>query len=110
MLRRAELVNAAWHALVLDTFTYGQFCTALGNQMIHYNPYGASDADQVQRYARTLALYRSIFHQDPPPAFWPPGPESEQQSGQKRAALPAVPSDVPQVCLLPPSACARTLC
>jgi hypothetical protein len=68
----ADDVNAAWHALILDTRAYAHHCATLCSQMIHHDPYGAEDPDRRARYLATILNYNAKFSQEPSQAFWPP--------------------------------------
>ena len=65
-------IDELWHTFLLFTKDYQQFCTSLGRQFIHHEPFidGADLGSVLQDYRRFLELYRSHFG-EPPAAIWP---------------------------------------
>jgi ubiquitin-large subunit ribosomal protein L40e len=50
-------VDEAWHALLMDTETYAQVCSALGEQFIHHTTSPPGDREvRVRRYAKALGV------------------------------------------------------
>ena len=68
------IVDYMWHAFVLCTETYIEFCMVENNgKMIHHNPglYVAGTEESERSYENGLVLYTRLYKSDPPQEFWP---------------------------------------
>jgi len=77
-------VDEAWHALLLFTRLYRDFCAVLlgPDKALEHSPKTALDANRAQRY-------RSLFDQEPLAQFWDQ-PEPEPEPEAEPAAVPVV--------------------
>jgi anti-sigma regulatory factor (Ser/Thr protein kinase) len=77
-LSPSETVDAGWHAFILHTADYGEFCDRIAGRFIHHRPNGPSEAvlDQ-QAIGATIAAMR---HAGVPvdPELWVPRAECSQ--------------------------------
>jgi ubiquitin-large subunit ribosomal protein L40e len=58
------MIDAFWHAAILNTRFYANLMVVLGVDMIHHNPKGASEEETVARAQRKslyFALYKELF-------------------------------------------------
>jgi len=69
-------VDELWHAHILSTKEYAQFCERHNNgNFIHHDP---SIPDSPDRYRQTWIKYEEFFKSQPPPEIWP-FPEVEEE-------------------------------
>jgi hypothetical protein len=68
----SNLVDKAWHALLLHPLIYSNLCMALCGAIIDHDPFGGDDTTgQATRYAATLARYQELFGHVAPEKQWP---------------------------------------
>lgn len=65
----SNLIDMAWHEMLMFTRYYQEFCQLLG-RFIHHDP-TPGPPDGGNMYARTKELYQKHFGQAPDPKFWP---------------------------------------
>ena len=73
-LSPSGIVDASWHALILDTRLHAQVTEGpLGGEMVHHDPAGADDdlAVWAERYERTRMKYQLVWGHAPPVDVWP---------------------------------------
>lgn len=73
----SKAVDEVWHAHLLFTRSYGNFCLETRGQLLHHEP-GEGAVDEAHfrdAYRATLDLYRAEFGE--PPSRWWPEPVSE---------------------------------
>jgi uncharacterized protein (TIGR04222 family) len=72
----SKAVDQAWHQHLLETKSYWlEFCPQVLGQPLHHIPSrgGEEEASRHREMAAlTLASYRKLFHQEPPPDIWSP--------------------------------------
>jgi hypothetical protein len=66
MYAPSAMVDAVWHAFILHTKLYEDFCE---DNFIHHRP--CEDGQLVEQYKNTLKRYKQVFKQDPPSYIWP---------------------------------------
>jgi uncharacterized protein (TIGR04222 family) len=75
MVVPSEEVDQAWHLHLTYTRSYwDRLCGEVLGQPLHHHPTqgGAAESRKfVDLYARTLATYRAVFGEQPPPDIWP---------------------------------------
>ena len=65
----SELVDQAWHQMLMFTRFYKNFSEFIG-EFIHHDPTpGIPDGGKT--YEKTKENYKLFFKQDPDPQFWP---------------------------------------
>jgi hypothetical protein len=64
-------IDDAWHAHILHTAKYRQFCDRIYGYYLDHRPYMRDEFDaRLAEYStKTLALYREIFGEEAP-SFW----------------------------------------
>jgi hypothetical protein len=85
----SKAVDELWHAHLLFTRSYGNFCLETRGQLLHHEP-GEGVVDEAHfrdAYRNTLSLYRAEFGE--PPVRWWPRPEPVE-------APPAAPAGNPR--------------
>lgn len=79
----SDIVDQVWHLHLTYTRSYwDDMCGGVLGWPLHHGPTKggtAEDGKYRSQYDRTLALYREVFGEEPPAAFWPP--EDERFSG-----------------------------
>lgn len=65
----SNLVDMAWHEMLMFTRFYQEFSTFIGRFMHHDPTPGAPDGGRM--YENTKALYEKHFGEKPDPKFWP---------------------------------------
>lgn len=68
----SEMVDDLWHAHVLDTRRYQEFCQEVKGEMIHHKPTAADEENfalMPQYQSNTLSMYRKYFG-EPNAKFW----------------------------------------
>ena len=65
----SELVDMAWHEMLMFTRFYQEYATFIGGFMHHDPTPGPPDGGNM--YADTKKLYEKHFGQKPDPQFWP---------------------------------------
>jgi hypothetical protein len=69
------LIDQVWHASLLFTKKYANFCEEKIGFFVHHDPNGAMDSDNERRYVRytdTLAAYKILFDEEAPVLIWEP--------------------------------------
>jgi hypothetical protein len=65
-LSPSPLVDSVWHAHILCTKDYAQFCEACFPQFVHHNAEGVFDNEaKFKRYYHTVSLYYETLHSAP---------------------------------------------
>ncbi len=65
----SELVDMAWHEMLMFTRFYQEYATFIGG-FIHHDPTpGAPDGGRM--YEHTKTLYEQKFGEKPDPKYWP---------------------------------------
>ena len=77
-LAPSEAVDAGWHAFILHTREYAEFCSRIAGRFIHHRPAGAGEArDERQAIGVTIAAMRAAgLPVDP--GMWVPRAECSQ--------------------------------
>jgi len=68
VLAPSNAIDGIWHAHILHTKLYADFCSRLQGSFIHHEPGGGG----VKAYEATLAAYEEYFQDLPPKFAWPP--------------------------------------
>ena len=79
VLAPSNVIDGIWHAHILHTKLYADFCSRLQGSFIHHEP----GAGGVKAYEATLTEYFQCFQDLPPRFAWPP-PSSDGQEGLKK--------------------------
>ena len=84
-LTPSDQVDQAWHLHLSYTKSYWQeLCRSILGFELHHEPTAGGDAEQKRyrrQYANTLAFYREMFDETPPPAIWPSVDERFENPG-----------------------------
>ncbi len=65
----SELIDAAWHEMLMFTRFYQEFSEFIG-KFVHHDPTpGVPDGGKT--YERTKENYRKYFNEIPDPLYWP---------------------------------------
>lgn len=77
-------IDKLWHAFIIHTREYQDFCNKAAGRFIHHAP-DRSDGDgrilSASRYMRFLEDYKAVFNEEPPADVWPsPASASEGPS------------------------------
>jgi hypothetical protein len=77
-LRPSEQVDAGWHAFILHTRDYAEFCDRIAGRFIHHTPDGPGEAPRTaEATGDTIAAMRAEgLHVDPD--LWVPSAECSQ--------------------------------
>jgi hypothetical protein len=74
-LTPSDDVDQAWHLHLLHSRHYwDMLCARILRRPLHHDPAGGGAAETIRhqrQYEATLARYRMIFGENPPPAIWP---------------------------------------
>ena len=75
-LTPSDQVDQAWHLHLSYTESYWrQLCREILGFELHHVPTQGGPAEQARyrrQYAHTLAFYKEVFGESPPPVIWPP--------------------------------------
>lgn len=66
----SDLVDEAWHAMILFTRFYRDFAKFLGG-FVHHEPLGGAFNPTGKTYVGTKEAYASFFGETPNPVYWP---------------------------------------
>lgn len=67
-------VDKVWHAALLYTKKYANYCEQEIGFFVHHDPNGAMDDDEtnrIKRYKNTILVYKENFQDAPPILIWP---------------------------------------
>jgi len=86
----SRAVDKAWHLhLTYSRHYWDELCGRILGRPFHHDPSlggAAEDRRHADQYARTLALYRATFGEEPPAAIWG-GAEARAPVGRSAAAV-----------------------
>lgn len=87
-LSPSPLIDAVWHAVLLDTRRYQALC---GKKFIHHNPDGAAASDaaeRAQRYNRTRSVLRESLHTELDKEIWPDAADAQPEAAAEVVPVP----------------------
>jgi len=66
-------IDKLWHMFVIFTREYARFCEKVAGTFLHHIPEADGVATQgtIDRYLAFLKDYRTVYREEPPPAYWP---------------------------------------
>ncbi len=66
-------VDELWHMFVIFTRDYARFCEEVAGRFLHHipEPDGVATQGTIDRYLAFLGDYRTVYGEEPPPAYWP---------------------------------------
>lgn len=66
----SDLVDEAWHTMILFTRFYKEYAIFLGG-FVHHEPLGGAFNPNGKTYQGTKEAYKTFFNEAPDPVFWP---------------------------------------
>jgi len=66
-------IDKLWHMFIIFTREYARFCEEVAGAFLHHIPEADGVATQgtINRYLAFLKDYRTVYREEPPPAYWP---------------------------------------
>jgi hypothetical protein len=96
-------VDHVWHLHLLCTRSYwDELCPKILGFDFHHEPATGAAGNRAkldEAYARTLASYRAIFGEDPPPDLWPAQPQAIRSQRVDLARMVVLPRAAWRACL-----------
>lgn len=114
MLSPSAQVDELWHALILDTKAYADFCKQFCPQdhFLHHRPSGRDEEDQGPRYLATYLLVRHYYvpeERAERATYWPCVDLDEVAAGQGEVDYYLEPTRAPKQRKVPITLHAKTL-
>lgn len=80
-------LDIAWHALILETNIYREFCEVVTGRYLEHTQMTISDSliEKNKRIDQCVAIYKSIYHERPDPWCWQRENESTYIGSRKRS-------------------------
>jgi len=66
-------IDGLWHMFIIFTREYARFCEEVAGRFLHHipEPDGVATQGTIDRYLAFLKDYRTVYREEPPPAYWP---------------------------------------
>lgn len=66
-------IDELWHMFIIFTREYARFCEGVAGRFLHHipEPDGVATQGTIDRYLAFLKDYKTVYREEPPPAYWP---------------------------------------